>query len=73
MKKVERVEYSDIIPIALPSKPGRTGDTKLFKIVEDTAKQRSLVKQKSSQDERDGSVQVRLTQTVRFPVCTLVL
>ncbi len=54
------MEYSDIIPIPLPSKPGGTGDTPIFKI-EDTSQQRSLVKQKSSEGEIDGFVQVKVT------------
>ncbi len=56
---VEKVEYSDIIPIPLPSKSGSTGDTPIFKI-EDTSEQRSCLTQKSSQDEIDCFVQVRL-------------
>ncbi len=55
LKKVPQVEYSDIIPIPLPSKSGSTGDTPIFKI-EDT----SHIEQKSSEVEIDGVVQVKL-------------
>ncbi len=55
----EKVEYSEIIPIPLASKSGGTGDTPIFKI-EDTSEQRSCLTQKSSENEINGFVQVRL-------------